>query len=148
MNNHQIIKAAIDNNWAKLNENWVRIARCNMFESDYIAEFATVSIDLGRGSGHTSYIVENAMPDDLIVTSRMVQQQEIYRLLCERLHRRPTEYRFYCFGSNPDILRGVKVRRIWIDNWSYLRYNVSVERYDEAITNLLYTRPEQIIRLG
>lgn len=147
MNTHQIIKAAIDANWARLNENWARQERVHVGAPAFLNDFATVTLNLGRRAGHTSYIARNAMPDDLIVVDREAEAREIRRMIASR-HMPSAKFKIFSLAGYPDVFRGLKVRRIWIDNWSHMRYNIPASRLEEAYITMLYTNPEQIIRLG
>lgn len=147
MDTHQIIKAAIDANWARLNEDWVRQARVYSGGPAYLNDFATITLNLGRQAGHTSYIAQNAVQDDLIVVGREAEAREMRRMIGSR-NTQFARFKIFSLAGYPDVFRGLKVRRIWIDNWSRMRYNIPASRLEEAYITMLYTNPEQIIRLG
>ena len=136
----EVIKLAIDQHWNRLNERWAREFRVSAGHLIYLNEVATVSINLGRRSGHTSTIIENAVGDDLVVTSSFSHAKEI--------KRQNRNLRCISFGSRSEPWRGLRVRRIWFDNWSYFHSDIPRSDFEYAYVSLLHTYPEQIIRLG
>lgn len=137
---HEVLKLALDNHWAKLNEKWAREYRASYGAINYLNEVATLTLDLGRRSGHTSFIIENATSDDLVVVSNWKLRDEFVRA------RR--DLRIVSIGGRTVAWLGMKVRRIWIDNYSFLDYHVRQDDLDYNYTSLMHTFPEQVIRLG
>lgn len=71
---HLVLAAVADNK-----ENRRRLAdqTQGMNSTDYAIEFCTVAINIGRGTGKTKYILDNAKPWDLVIVHNHREAQRI-----------------------------------------------------------------------
>lgn len=71
---HLVLAAVADNK-----ENRRRLAEQmqGMNSTDYAIEFCTVAINIGRGTGKTKYILDNAKPWDLVIAHNYRESQRI-----------------------------------------------------------------------
>jgi len=103
----------------------------NLSNIDFLREFCTVRIDLGRQFGKTSYIQKNARVGDLVV---------VWNDTC----RKHTPFRkdVTCITSNMPLPLGNRYKTIWIDEWMSIKQKENFYYWMEKLD------PERIVIFG
>lgn len=103
--------------------------------------FNTIRLNFGRGTGHSTYIRNNATDDDLIIYRDAWQMDNEIR----SIKNDPLVVRI---DRLDPVLRGRTIRgNVWIDTASMLSKS-DFEKIDEALAPLSQSGIKQIIMLG
>lgn len=88
----------------------------------YLREFCTVKLDIGRITGKTSYIINRATKNDIVIVSRMLIQKRMFDKKCES----------YVYTINDILGRRYKIKNynnIFVDDFSYITINPEKKEY-------------------
>lgn len=133
----EVIRAAIDLNWLRLNDPIVRSQRPIIGEAAFLHEYATVRLNMGRCAGHSTYIQENALSNDLIVTRNRINADEF-----RGKKNVFTAHQIEHFGTTA----GRRFDRVWVDVASLVFDNRESEYL--FFQSMAGSRVNQIIMLG
>lgn len=135
----RVIREAIDFNWSRLNDPDIRRWKEIMPPAVFLHEFATVTLNLGRGSGCTTYIKDNAISKDLIVVRTMNDKKYEY----ENANKVISIQSILRSQSHRGLYR---IEKIWVDAASQVFTKQSdMYQFYQEISGL---NPNQIIMLG
>lgn len=133
---HDMIEAAIQLHWNRLNLTEIRQQKLVMGNVVFLREFGTISLNLGRAAGHTTYIENNAMPNDLIIVLNHAWTKEFHR---GRIHTMNQLLNNYLKGMH-------SVEKVWVDTASVtLKKPSDMYQFYQEVSAL---KPSQIIMLG
>lgn len=132
----ELITQAISLNWERLNEQWARQLRYATSDADFLQEFATVRVNIGRMGGYTTYIKQHALPFDLILVDKQEWTKEFHQGHVYT-HRQLTQYK---------SVRGRTLDKVWVDNASMVLN--TAEKVFEFYQEISVFKPSQIIMLG
>lgn len=133
-----VIDEVIRAHWNRLNDLDVREQEANIGEIEFLVRYKTLTLNLGRGAGHTTYIQNNATARDLIVTRKYIHTKEY-----ESGHRVNSINQIVEGNS----IRGLKFNKVWVDAASFIFTDNFGDEVD-FFHNISVTRPNQIIMLG
>ena len=108
--------------------------------AEFVMEFGTVSLDIGRGVGKSKFIRENAKPNDLVLVHNLeeVRYWEHYRpmtkVVCSRIHNAQYIKKY-----------GQRFDTIWVDEPRLVFESVS--RYD-MMKHLIVDYGQTVVMLG
>jgi len=108
--------------------------------AEFVMEFGTVSLDIGRGVGKSKFIRENAKPNDLVLVHNLeeVRYWEHYRpmtkVMCLRIHNAQYIKKY-----------GQRFDTIWIDEPKLVFESIS--RYD-IMKHLIVDYGQTVVMLG
>lgn len=131
-----IIDEAISLNWERLNEPRVREWKLGYGPAAFLREFATVSLNIGRMGGYTSYIHKHALSCDLILVHKQDWVKEFHRGHIYTL-RQLTQHK---------SARGKMIEKVWVDNASVVLD--TEQKKMEFYLEVAGFNPNQIIMLG